>query len=409
MNSSGVSVSQSQSDPAQYTQERLRDPSPRNPAVEPLSDKAAPQAAQVDRLQRQAEKSPSAVYIRSESRDESSYSASIKTAQAAPVANRISPEQASGSILSFIENQLLRDVENGATAEALSSRIEAGLSGFLQGYESAREDLQALGALTPGVQAEIEKTYDAVVTGIEDLKQQFLAGETQPQSASAEVADVSPAIPEETPAANNQSQYYSYQAAQRNSFSFSVTTRDGDTVTIQSSALRSMFQETALLSSANGSSAEFSRYGFGEDYQFELEVGGELDTGELKALRELLSQVNDLAQDFFTGDVTAAFDAALSLGYNDSEISSFALNLSQTSVQRVTAAYSEASPALSSVADSLRPLGNFARGLIEATETAGNFQNPRELISTIAERIDSARQGTDFKSFLERLMDSVQV
>lgn len=408
MHSSGVSAPNSHHESPQYAQERLRDSSSNNRAVDTLSDKALRQSEEVDRSQRYSEKNPSAVYIRSESRYESSYSSSIRSSKAGPVDERISSETAAGSILSFIENQLLRDIEDGASEEELSSRIEAGLSGFLQGFESAREDLEALGALTPGVESEIGKTYDSVLAGIEDLKQQFLGGA---EASKGEVAaePISSSIEEPAPALRAQSQYFSYEAAQRNSFSFSVTTQDGDTVTVQSSALRSMFQENLTQTSSSRGSLEYSQYGYGEEYQFELQVDGELDSDEMKALTELLSQVNDLAEDFFAGDVTAAFDAALSLGYDDSEISSFALNLSQTSVQRVTSAYSETRSQPASIAESLRPVGDFSRALIEATQTAQNFQNPKDLIESIAEAIDVARPEGGFKSFLERLMESFEL
>lgn len=409
MHSSGVSAPNSHHESPQYAQERLRDSSSNNRAVDTLSDKALRQTEEVDRSQRYPEKNPSAVYIRSESRYESSYSASIRSSKAGPVDERISSETAAGSILSFIENQLLRDIEDGASEEELSSRIEAGLSGFLQGFESAREDLEALGALTPGVESEIGKTYDSVLAGIEDLRQQFLGGAEASKGGEVAAEPISSSVEEPAPALRAQSQYFSYEAAQRNSFSFSVTTQDGDTVTIQSSALRSMFQESLTQTNSSRGSLEYSQYGYGEEYQFALQVDGELDSDEMKALTELLSQVNDLAEDFFAGDVTAAFDAALSLGYDDSEISSFALNLSQTSVQRVTSAYSETRSEPASVAESLRPVGSFSRALIEATQTAQTFQNPRELIESIAEAIDVARPEGGFKSFLERLMESLEL
>lgn len=409
MNSNGVSTHHSHYEPTHQAQERLRDSSTHSPAVDTLSDKATRQAQETERSHNYADKNPSAVYVRSESRYEASYESSIKTSQSSQVNDRISSETASASILSFIENQLLRDVEDGASQNELASRIEAGLSGFLKGFEAAKEDLQALGALTPGVQADIEETYDTVLEGVESLKSTFLGEIAVEDGGKASVDSSSLSRPVNVePPVGVQSQYYSYEAAQRNSFSFSVTTRDGDTVTVQSAALRSMFQENITVSQAGNGNGELSQFATSEDYQFNLQIDGELDDDEISALKDLLSQVNDLAENFFAGDVEAAFNDALALGYDDSEISSFALNLSQTSVQRVTAAYGGSSSQPSALADILKPVGHFARDLIEATHTAENFQNPEQLIGSIADVIDTARPEQGFKSFLERLMETLE-
>lgn len=425
MQTSGISSSLSQQEPTQYSQDRSNDSSGNGRAVDTVSAKAVRRGEPVDRSQSRAEQQPSAIFIRSESRYEASYVESVRTARAAPLGDRISSDEAAGNILSFIENQLLRDVEDGASQDELISRIEAGLSGFVQGFEAARDDLQALNVLSPELQGEIDKTYAAVLEGVEALKQTFTSQataingpddqiDTPSATASSDVATADSTVVSTTDVSGPrfQSQYFGYEAAQQNSFEFTVTTRDGDRVTIQSSALRSLVQENASFTTAGGASGEYSQYAYGEDLQFQLEVDGELDSGEVKALQELLSQVNDLAEDFFSGDVTAAFDAALSLGYNESEISSFALNLSQTSVQRATSAYQAVGAlpgsGIGSLGQQLQPLGNFARGLVEATQTAQNFQNPRELIETLSDRIDSVRPQDGFKSFLERLLSSVE-
>jgi hypothetical protein len=74
----------------------------------------------------------------------------------------------------------------------------------------------------------------------------------------------------------------------------------------------------------------------------QVEVNGELDADELKAIGDLMDKVDSLATQFFAGNAQAAFSAASELGFDAGEIAGFALRLS---VKEFASATAQASPA----------------------------------------------------------------
>lgn len=362
--------------------------------------------------------SPSAVFIRSERYQllERSFSAtqtpntlpSVTTETAAVNEPSAGALKASGNILSLIEAQLLRDSADGATSEELASRLQAGLEGFKTGFAQAAEQLEEMGFLSDEIRADITQTYDLVLAGVDELKQRFVDGDESlpavPQTPVQEPATQGPAAFEQA--------YSRYDSAQKNTFSFSLTTADGDKVTIDASSLRaSVTQQYAAHIDGLESLLDYSK-AQSERSSFSFSVEGDLDADELAAINDLLGQVNDLAETFFSGDMEGAFEEALALGYNTSEISAFALNLSQTSVQRVTQAYegvrgSDANSASASLAERLEPLGDFVRGVMEAYESASTFDSPRDLIEALSEWFEQSREQA-FQRTVGHLLDGIE-
>nr|WP_240946435.1 DUF5610 domain-containing protein [Pseudomaricurvus alkylphenolicus] len=314
--------------------------------------------------------------------------------------------KASGNILSFIEAQLKRDLADGADAEALASRLEAGLEGFKKGFGEAAEQLEEMGLLSEEMEAEIGQTYDLVLAGVEKLRERFVEGissgaDNDGAQAAAPVANVDMPAP-----ASIEQSFGRYESAQRNEFSFSLTTADGDRVTISASSLRaSITQQYAAQVQGLETLLQYQRSSTAED-RFAFTVEGELDADELEAINELLGQVNDLAATFYSGDVEAAFEEALELGYDSSEITAFSLNMTQTSVQRVTEVYERVGQGnrADGLAGRLAPLGNFVRELMDAQQTASRFGQPLELLSALLEGVD-ASAGSRLQNFVERLSE----
>ena len=65
--------------------------------------------------------------------------------------------------------------------------------------------------------------------------------------------------------------------------------------------------------------------------QLQIEVKGNLSSDDLNAINAVVSQVDSLATQFFSGDAQGAFAAAASLNIDPSEIASFSLKLSYAS------------------------------------------------------------------------------
>ncbi len=310
----------------------------------------------------------------------------------------LTAEKAAANILGFIERRLKMDIADGATREQLESRLEAGLAGFKKGFAEASEKLKALSMLSPEIKEDIGRTYDLVLNGIDQLRDRLI--NSQDDSARQQPADkevrAAGAEARKTLAAG------SYEFASASRFSFQLTTAEGDKVTIN--ATQSSAQSASFVGGKTAVSAAESR-------SFNWVVEGDLSAAEKQAIEELLGQVQQLAQSFFNGDLDSAFEQALSIGYDSEQILAFSLSLTQVEVKRVSAAYSaqdqSAAPAIS---DSLQPLGDFVRGLLDALDSASEFPRPAELLSDLAGKVVAEQEGETpspaqrFREFVEMIL-----
>jgi len=326
----------------------------------------------------------------------------------------LTAEKVANNILGFIERRLQLDKADGATQEQLQSRLEAGLKGFKKGFAEASEQLKALDMLSPEVAADIGKTNDLVLKGIDDLRSKFITNATTPQTPAAndnqtvKTAPKAPAkldVPDFVPKAKSQDSYSNYEYARAREFSFELTTKEGDKVKITASASEGFAYESNENSkgkSANGS--------YSASQAMSLQVEGNLSDEELGAINELLGKVNDLAGEFFDGDLDKAFAQAQELGYDDQQIGSFSLNLAKVDIQQATQAYKtfeptnnqDAAPALS---EQLLPLGHFIRDLLVSLDDASIFPEPGKLLGDAAKAgTNDEEQGTRLQTFIEKML-----
>lgn len=337
-------------------------------------------------------------------------SASYQRASSPAVFEPLSAEKVASNILGFIEHRLRQDAAKGATQEQLQSRLEAGLEGFNKGFAEAKEKLDALSMLTPEIQQDIGKTRDLVLGGIESLRERLLSGviEAKPQSSAA-AASVKATKPSWTPTSGR------YEYARASEFRFSVTTAEGDNVTInarESSALASRFEnrDSDFNFAAGGSSSQL----------FSISVEGDLSAEEQGAIAELLGKVDKLASLFFAGDLDKAFAQAQKLGYDSEQIAAFSLNLSQVDVRRASQTYErianpeqngERLPA--SLQAELEPLAAFLQTLKAAQETAVKLTGkPEKLLADLSAALVGNASATDFEprqrfqEFVEQLLSA---
>jgi hypothetical protein len=336
----------------------------------------------------------------------------------------LTAEKVAGNILGFIERRLQLDLAEGATGEELQARLEAGLSGFKKGFAEASEKLEALSLLSPEIKTDIGKTYDLVLEGIEDLRAKFIESpDTNPASSNhgelKTLATSKPVaarleVPDFLPAAiSTPVGYGNYEYSRARAFSFELITSDGDKVTIKATSSEGLAVETGRVTrGANSSGAITGSYSSAESLS--LTVDGEFNAEELAAINDLLGRVNDLAGQFFAGNLDIAFEQAMSLGYDEKQISSFALNLAQVEIQQITRAYQGVEPRFPESSEQnllnnqLLPLGNFIRALLNSLDRASAFNEPQQLIGNMAEKITGTgeleeRQGKRLREFMDRL------
>lgn len=327
---------------------------------------------------------------------------------------------ASNNILKFIEQRLQQDTLDGASPEELSSRIDAALEGFETGYEEANDILGQLSLLNPDLENEISLTQSKVLEGIEQLKQTYLG--TAPE-ASDEVVETVNNESDNLPLASSVTRSESFTqgalASQAQDFSFELITTDGDKVTIYASSLMAQQSESGYSSAEqNGQLVEmaYQSNSIVKESSFMFSVDGDLDEDELEAINNLLNNVNDLAKDFYSGDLETAFNKAVQLDYDAEEISEFSISLTQIKNFNAYKAYQTDSPITDVNAfNELKPLADFTNQIQATLATLESlFEHPRDLISEIAKQINELHKPpeypdnqVDFFDFANTLMDKI--
>ncbi|HWV14483.1 MAG TPA: DUF5610 domain-containing protein [Cellvibrio sp.] len=354
----------------------------------------------------------------------------------------LTPAKVAGNILGFIERRLQMDAAEGASQEQLQSRLEAGLAGFNKGFAEASEQLKALNMLSPEIAADIGETKDLVLKGIDDLRSKFIKATepgteqvkvtsgTQPTVTDQPAAASLPAAPAikstagKTPnsvqlpglfsgvGANKAPGSGNYNYASASEFSFELITAEGDKVTIKASASMGISGQTT---------AKGYDVGMSSSQSMSLSVDGDLSDEELKAINDLIGRVDKLAGQFFAGNLDDAFNQAVSLGYDKSQIGSFALQLAQVEIEIVDEpeeaievkqekALQQDPTALSTLSGQLYPLGGFIQYLLDTLDLASMFDDPEGLLSDISKKMvgeddDASVQGERFDDFIQQLLE----
>lgn len=312
--------------------------------------------------------------------------------------------KAANTILGFIERRLQLDVADGATQEQLQTRLEAGLEGFKKGFAEAAEKLKALSMLSPEVEADIGDTYKQVFAGVDSLRAKFIEDAAPKANEPAAAAEVT------RPAQVNNIaiQEGLYEYAEARDFRFELTTQEGDKVSIRASSSLGV-----SVSAGRDAKGVYGNASQSSASSFELSIEGDLNESELKALNQLLGRVDKLAGQFYAGNLDKVFDKALSLGYDDEQIASYSLNLSQVQIQQVAVAYGAFAPETDaqapSLANQLAPIGDFIKDVFKSINLAAQFFEPQELLldlsKKMAEKVDSENAlPSAFAQFLERIL-----
>jgi hypothetical protein len=156
---------------------------------------------------------------------------------------------------------------------------------------------------------------------------------------------------------------------------------------------------------------------FYQESTFSFTVKGKLDEDELKAIGQLVADANELAEEFFNGDIETAFNQALELG--------FALQLKKVENTAVIKAYetvsrfdsdsvdSDPAKAVKPVADYLDKLLNVLDGARLRLEDTNSYENVvNELINKLGEDVatpDLISAINRFNKFNQKLVNNLPI
>ena len=317
--------------------------------------------------------------------------------------NDYTPEKVAGRILGFIEQRLQTEQAAGADPAKLQSFLEQARSGVEKGFAEARKILDGMGVLQGKVASDIDDTYQKIQDGFSALDQRFNP------AASTSNANVAVAA------------YSERFAAQAETFDMQVTTRDGDRLRISIAQASANWSQSRVAASSDGNASALvasTQSGSMQIGAWQVSVEGELDADELGALEKLFSQVQELSNSFYAGDMAGAFDRAMALEMDGEQLASLSLNLTQTSVRQATDAYSAVAQSGGQAASAVNnSLIEYAQGLLEALRSTsqvveessakGSLLDLLKSGFALDERFDSARLDKA-EQLNSRLLDGLQ-
>jgi hypothetical protein len=341
-------------------------------------------------------------------------------------------EEIAKNVLNFVGGAIKNAQNKGADEDKLNDLFEQASSGVLKGIKLAEQDLA--GFLNEEINNGISQSKNLIEDGIAKLKRNIF----NPHSSDLEKATESKV--------NSSSVSFEKQV----SGELNIRTRDGDRVNItfedleqfessqrqvQRFAEETESEKKAVVSepvASNSTSATATQTAtpvtdaviesavtvkdekevksntqstaqntiFYQENTFSFSVKGELDEDELKAIGQLVADTNELAEEFFNGDIETAFNQALELGFDEQELSSFALQLTKVENTAVIKAYetisrfdrdsvdSDPAKAVKPVADYLNKLLNVLDGSRLRLEDSKSYENVvNELINKLGEEV----------------------
>ena len=225
-------------------------------------------------------------------------------------------EKVARNVLKFVGGVIRGAANGGASEEKLNGLFSQAREGVSRGFAMAEKDLA--GFMNEEIEQGMTKSRDLIDTGINDLETDIF-GRQQPNAVTLS--------PLNTVAASDEK-----------SGSLLIRTKDGDEVSFSFESLRSFQASQQLNVQAQasqeqaGGSGEQGENNFSALYQqqtsyqyyersgISFSLKGELDEDELESIADLVGQVQDLADTFYSGDIDKAFEEALSLGFDDKEL-----------------------------------------------------------------------------------------
>jgi hypothetical protein len=245
-------------------------------------------------------------------------------------------EKVARNVLKFVGGVIRGAADGGASDEKLNGLFSQAREGVSRGFAMAEKDLA--GFMNEEIEQGMTKSRDLIDTGIDDLETDIFGREPANAVTLSSLNAVA--------------------ASDEKSGSLTIRTKDGDEVSFSFESLRS-FQASQQLnfeaqtsegqsSTENGEqsgtnfSASYTQqtsYQYYERSGISFSLKGELDEDELDSIADLVGQVQDLADTFYSGDIDKAFEEALSLGFDDKELVGYALQLNRTTQTEVLKTY----------------------------------------------------------------------
>ncbi|MFT2092360.1 DUF5610 domain-containing protein [Paraglaciecola sp. 2405UD69-4] len=364
-------------------------------------------------------------------------------------------EEVTKNVLNFVSGAITNAQNKGANEEELNELFDQALSGVLRGVKLAEQDLA--GFMNEDIAEGINQSKTLIEQGIEKLREKVFGTATElsnvDETGTTVTTDVSNLklqqgelyirtkdgdqvrltfddieqlqISQEEILEKSQEQIAEVTPEQPQPITDTIT---GTTAVAAAADVDVTDTENAITEDiVNQEDAPLlqQKVVYFQESSLSFSVKGELDEAELEAIGSLVADTYELAEEFFNGDIETAFNQALELGYDEKELTGFALQLTKVENTQVIKAYetvsrfddenteSEPAKAVSPVADYLDKLLNVLDGSRSQFESSESYENVvNELINRLGSDVatpDLISAINRFNEFNQNLINNLPV
>lgn len=277
-----------------------------------------------------------------------------------------SPEAIADRIRSFVGRGLENARTQGRSDKEVQSLFDGAMRGMEQGLAEAKDILSGLNLLQGGIAEQVDETAKRTREALAELDPSRRREQLEVNSSGS--------------AALSMAERY----ASASSFEMQLRTQDGDEITLNFGQSSEFSSSAAAYADSNGNRAAAFSMSRSEQvgYSFSFE-GGNLSEDEMTAIRDLVRDVGQMADDFFGGDVQKAFDQAGGLSFDGSQIAAFEVNMSQSQQYTAAQAYRQTQQ-IEAPAEEQRPGMRLGQLMNEMRESFNQsilsfLENPQEV------------------------------
>lgn len=264
------------------------------------------------------------------------------------------------TVWNFVAQRLASEQATGADETRMAELKEAAVDGIKQGFSKAKDVLDELGMLDEDLTLKIDSAFGALMDRLDGVAEN-----------SAPSVEAPAANPPSSATVSSNAELYQYQ---QQTFALKLRTAQGDIVNI-----RSVYESSSSASQYADENKLVTQWSSSESGSFSLFVKGDLNDEELADIEALLNDIDELATEFYEGDMMSAFEMAQALNIDGTSLTS--MNLRLTEVEQTKASYYQgvedfgravAGEPPSLLPKTLEPLREYAEKLIAASEAQNN-------------------------------------
>jgi hypothetical protein len=313
-------------------------------------------------------------------------------------------EKVAENVLNFIGGRIRLAKEEGSTNEELETMFAQARSGVTRGFEQALGELDELGVLDDELTNGIEKSRGLIFQGIDELEQTYFPTENpdlEPVDSTLNTENIVTSLNTELFASSTKTS------------DLIITTNDGDKVSIAFSDVQQAGRNEKYTSDNEQVEKFESSSASYRATNFSYTIEGDISEEEQQAIASLIKDVNVLQKDFFKGDIEKAFNHAMNLGFDTSQISEFSMELYQSKTTRVSQAYNAVANVDQKESPSqdkaLRPLLDFVKQLqVLQDQTNMLLDNQGRQFSSLFKKVFEA-EFSHMESYKENLQQLEKV